>query len=266
MLLIALLLTSCSFTEFLNPSESILDSSIGAEGAIPDSLGTTDKSLNDGELSEAPNNNNTNELDVADSNDSQDQPVFNNAESSQCTIDLTVTPSEGESDTNSPSQDISEKQPNTENIQMEIQLFFADSALVDEGKLGSYGFVTPVVRKVPATSGILKVALDELIKGPLPEEEGKLGPVIPATAKVNGAIIEDRVAIIDFNKALITDHSGGTLGGSITMQALVFTASQFESIDGVLVTVEGQPWDDGHFIWDASIYEEDLLGSILNNQ
>ncbi len=150
-------------------------------------------------------------------------------------------------------------------VQMEIKLFFADKALAEEGKLGEYGFVSPVVRKVPATSGILKVTLNELIKGPLPDEQN-LSPVIPATAEVNKVTIENKVAVIDFSNSLISNHSGGTLGGSITMQALVFTAAQFESVDGVLVTVEGQPWDDGHFIWDIPIYEEELLSSIRNNE
>ena len=87
------------------------------------------------------------------------------------------------------------------------------------GQAGPYGFVTPVIRKVPATSGILRAALNELIKGPCLEKN--LGPVIPAASVVNKVIINDRVAVIDFNKAVISDHPGGTLGGVITMQALV---------------------------------------------
>jgi hypothetical protein len=151
-----------------------------------------------------------------------------------------------------------------EPVQMEISLFFSDKALVGEGKLGPYGFVSPVTRNVPAVSGILKKALDELIKGPLAEEKG-LSPVIPPTARVNRVTIRDGIAKIDFNKAFVTDHPGGTLGGAITMQALIFTASQFDSVDGVLVTVEGKPWNDGHFIWDQPMYEEDLLNSLKNN-
>jgi len=29
-------------------------------------------------------------------------------------------------------------------------------------------------------------------------------------------------------------------------------------VDGVLVTVEGEPWSDGHFIWDTPIYADEL--------
>ncbi len=114
-----------------------------------------------------------------------------------------------------------------------IKLFFADRDLVLEGKPGPYGFVTPTVREVPVTSGILKYTLNELIKGPLSGEKD-LGSVLPPSAKINKLSIKDRVAVIDFNEALLTDHPGGTLGGSVTIQALVFTATQFDSVDGVL--------------------------------
>ena len=155
-------------------------------------------------------------------------------------------------------------QPDSQPVYMEIKLFFADKTLLEKGNPGEYGFVTPVIRKVPATSGILKAALNELIKGPQPEEKD-LSPVIPAAAKVNKVSIKNRVAYIDFSKDLLTNHSGGTLGGTIAMQGLVFTASQFDSVDGVLVTVEDQPWDDGHFIWDTPVYKKDLLNSFNNN-
>ena len=86
--------------------------------------------------------------------------------------------------------------------------------------------------------------------------------MLPPSVKINKLSIQDKVAAIDFNEALLTDHPGGTLGGSITIQALVFTASQFDSIDAVLVTVKGEPWNDGHFVWDTPIYEKDLLSNI----
>jgi len=157
-----------------------------------------------------------------------------------------------------------EAEPGQITATMEIKLYFADRAAVSEGKPGPYGFVAPAVRRVPATSGILKYTLNELIKGPLPQEEG-LDPVLPSTVKVNGIVIKDRVAVIDFSKALLTDHPGGTMGATITQQALVFTASQFDSVDGVMVTVEGSPWDDGHFIWEYPIYEEELIKSMKSN-
>jgi spore germination protein GerM len=149
-------------------------------------------------------------------------------------------------------------------VQMELQLYFADRKAVEDGKLGPYGFVTPVVRHIPATSGILAEAMKELVKGPLPEEEG-INPTIPASAAVNKVSIKDGIALIDFNQAMADDHKGGTLAGAVTMQSIVFTASQFDSVDGVLVTVEGQPWSDGHFIWDTPFYADELAKNYSRN-
>ena len=92
-------------------------------------------------------------------------------------------------------------------------------------------------------------------------EEADLSPVLPASAKVNGAKIADRIAIIDFSNELISDHSGGSLAARLPCSS-GFTACQFDSVDGVLVTVEGNPWDEGHFVWDTPIYQQELLSSI----
>ena len=149
--------------------------------------------------------------------------------------------------------------------QIELILFFADRTAVNDGTSGPYRFVTPVQRTVPATSGVLKAALEELIKGPLPEDNG-VDPVIPKSAKLLGVSIEDGIAYVNFNKAFAMDQAGGTLGGAITLQSIVFTAAQFDIVDGVVVNVEGEPWSDGHFIWDTPIYADSLyMGEELDN-
>ncbi len=252
LMLAALFLASCSFRDCLNPLDSVLDKSNESKDNISDDVFASDN--NDASA--------VNALDSTDSIKNNGESGVDDVNTAGEIIELTVTafiPNSEKPDTENSS--VPEKEPNSESIQMEIRLFFADRALAAEGNPGPYGFVTPVIRKVPATSGILMAALNELIKGPLPEE-GNLGPVIPAASVVNKVTINNRVAVIDFNKAVISDHPGGTLGGTITMQALVFTAAQFDSVDGVLVTIEGKPWDDGHFTWDKPIYEEELLNSI----
>lgn len=241
--LVVFFLSSCSLTDLLDP----LDFNTNK----PDDGGSTP-----GIIAEPDNEQPV--INIVDgSSRAEENDEFNDEVSPKDNIVLTVS-------SLIPGNSLPNNDKTSQPVQMEIKLFFADEALIEEGKTRIYGFVTPVTRKVPATSGILKVALNELIKGPLPEEKN-LSPVVPASAEVNKVTIEDRVAVIDFNKALITDHSGGTLGGAITMQALVFTAAQFDSVDGVLVTIDGQPWDDGHFIWDTPIYSQDLLSSFQNN-
>lgn len=257
LLTFVLVLTSCSFVEFIKPPESTLEQNSESRNHI---------------------------LYAPSKSDSGGESLYNNTNSSYDKIDLSIIEGDSLDDVEdsipagaivnlgkferldaSQALDVTDNDLNKESTEMEIKLFFADRSSVLEGQPGSFGFVSPVIRNVSATSGILKLTLDKLIEGPLLSEEG-LDPVIPATVRVNNVTIEDRIAVIDFNKALITDHAGGTLGGSITMQAIVFTASQFESVEGVLVTVEGKPWDDGHFIWDSAIFKEDLLNSFKKSQ
>jgi hypothetical protein len=42
------------------------------------------------------------------------------------------------------------------------------------------------------------------------------------------------------------------------MQSLVFTLTQFPGIEKVLVLVEGEPWSDGHFIWEEPLGPADM--------
>ena len=233
MLLMVLFLTSCNFTDFLTSPEL--------------NTNPTDASPDQG----------SDDLDV--SGNSGDVGL-ESVDKAQPGIEMVVLGegSEKFSEDSIPAGAISNPSPDAF---WSIKLFFADRDLVVEDKPGPYGFVTPAVREMPVTSGILKCTLDELIKGPLSGEKN-LGSVLPPSVKINKLSIQDKVAAIDFNEALLTDHPGGTLGGSITIQALVFTASQFDSIDAVLVTVKGEPWNDGHFVWDTPIYEKDLLNNI----
>jgi spore germination protein GerM len=74
-----------------------------------------------------------------------------------------------------------------------------------------------------------------------------------------GITIKNGLATLDFNDKMFSDHQGGTLGGAITVQSLVLTATQFPSVDEVVVLAGGNPWSDGHFVWDRPLGAEDLL-------
>lgn len=237
LLIVVLFLTSCSLTDFLKSSEPNTNSS---------------------DVSQSQSSNG------ADTSNINGELEFEGIDKPQADIDLVVvrvSPKDELEDSLPVAVVVNPDVSRKPDLVWSVKLFFADRDLVMKGKPGPYGFVTPAIREVPVTTGILKYTLNELIKGPTSGEEN-LGSVLPPTVTINKLSIQDRIAVIDFDEALLTDHPGGTLGGSITMQALVFTATQFDSIDGVLVTVEGEPWDDGHFIWDTPIYERDLLNAV----
>ncbi len=139
----------------------------------------------------------------------------------------------------------------------EITLYFADKTLVQTGQQGEYGYVVPVKRVIPDTEDILNATIEELVKGPLPEDVDVDG-VIPDSTVALDVEISDGVAVINFNRDIIEKSPGGILSGSIMVQSLVYTATQFSNVDKVMVLVEGEPWSDGHSIWEYPLGREDF--------
>lgn len=161
------------------------------------------------------------------------------------------------------------EEPNGENSngteedrKVKITLYFGDQKAIESGTPCETGYVRPVVREFPHTTGVLRLALQELIRGPLPGE-GDLVRTLPAAVQVLNLKIENEVAYIDFSEELLTapDSPGGSLGGSLLVQSLVYTATQFSTVKSVLVTVNGQTYSDGHFIWEEPIGRESFSSS-----
>ncbi len=140
---------------------------------------------------------------------------------------------------------------------MELSLFFADREAVVSGHPGEYGFVKPIKRTVSYDKRGLKAAFEALIEGPQPQD-GDVDSVLPKTSSLVKATVQEGIAYLDFNQEFTDDHAGGSLGGMITLYGIVLTAAQFNTVSGVMVTVDGEPWSDGHFVWDMPIYAKDL--------
>jgi hypothetical protein len=138
-----------------------------------------------------------------------------------------------------------------------VKLFFADPEPINSGKPGPYGFVTPVNRVLPGGSEPLRAALEELIRGPLPQD-GDVYRTVPPTVKIVNIEIHKKTAVIELSPEALTDSPGGTLGGAIFIQSMVHTAVQFPEIDKIQVLVNGDPWCDGHYIWEEPLGAGDL--------
>lgn len=101
--------------------------------------------------------------------------------------------------------------------------------------------VQAVTRTVPAgTKAVLRAALESLLAGPASDERSAgLGTQIPRGTALRGVSIKGRTATIDLTARYATG------GGSATMFArlaqVVFTATQFPSVDGVLFRIDGKP-------------------------
>ncbi len=103
-------------------------------------------------------------------------------------------------------------------------------------------FLVPVHREVDDTVAIAEAALLSLLQGPTEAEADSgpsLGSEIPDGVTLHGIAIDDGLATVD----LSGDFAEG--GGSATMLSrlaqLVFTLTQFATVDGVALELDGQP-------------------------
>jgi germination protein M len=95
-------------------------------------------------------------------------------------------------------------------------------------------------RRVPGTKAVGRAALEQLLEGPTPaESDAGLQSQIPAGTKLLGLSIEGGTATVDLSGG----YASG--GGSLTMFArlaqVVYTLTQFPTVDGVVFELDGVP-------------------------
>lgn len=158
-------------------------------------------------------------------------------------------------DTGQDSGQSGEQAPRT----VKIALYFSNQRAIEANNPGMTGYVTAVTRELPHTVAVLRLALQELIRGPQ-SGEGAVGRTLPASTRILSLTIEERVAMINLSTELLTaaDSPAGSLGGTVFRQSIVYTATQFPTIDAALVKVNGEPYSDGHYIWDQPVRRSDL--------
>lgn len=136
---------------------------------------------------------------------------------------------------------------------MEISLYFGNPQAIEIDQPGEYGYVLPVSREIPQTDEMLRAALEELIKGP-GANDGDLLPAMSNSVNILDITVENATATINFCREVLGNGwEGGVRASEIFIQAISWTVTQFEHVDDVLVLVEGEPWEDGHFLWDEPL-------------
>ncbi len=101
--------------------------------------------------------------------------------------------------------------------------------------------IVEVEREVPYTVATGRAAIEELLKGPLPDEEG-LSTAINEGTELQSIEIEDGVARVDFNQRLDEGVAGSALVTAIRDQ-IERTLLQFETVDEVIISVDGRTED-----------------------
>jgi len=138
-------------------------------------------------------------------------------------------------------------------INKEVTLYFG-------GQNGVY--VVPEKRTISTPDNInqqdyIKKVIEELIKGP--ETEG-LHPTIPPEVKVLSVRIENNIAYVDFSEEMHTKHWGGAVGEAMTISSIANTLTEFDYINKVKMTVEGEPLTIEHTILEVPVgRNEDMI-------
>lgn len=95
-------------------------------------------------------------------------------------------------------------------------------------------------RQIPATKAVASAAMKELLAGPTAEEKAYgLGSVIPAGTKLRGVTVKSGTATVDLTTEF--DSGGGTLSMTMRLAQVVYTLTQFPTVNRVLFKIDGVP-------------------------
>ncbi len=84
---------------------------------------------------------------------------------------------------------------------------------------------------------IYEETIKQLINGP---QSSKLTGTIPQGVKLLNIKIEDKIAYLSFNQALVDNHWGGSTGEVMTVYSIVNTMTEFPEINSVKILIEGE--------------------------
>ena len=157
----------------------------------------------------------------------------------QITIDLNDDSSE-----DAPVEQFSpkESEPQTEQIpskpieaKRKLTLYFV--AIDSDGSI----IRKPVVKTVPKTDSPLTDAIKNLLAGP--DASDKVRTLIPSGTKLIGASVKNGIATLNFNEAFVFNQNFGNDGYSAQLQQIVYTATEFSTVNSVQFLIEGEKKD-----------------------
>lgn len=108
------------------------------------------------------------------------------------------------------------------------------------GEPGSAGLV-PLLREVPETRAVATAAMQALLAGPTADEgaERTITSAVPDGSRLLGLTIEGGVATVDLSSEF--ESGGGSMSVFVRLGQVVFTLTQFPTVETVLFEIEGQP-------------------------
>ena len=107
------------------------------------------------------------------------------------------------------------------------------------GEIGTAGLV-PVLREVPVTRAVATAAMHALLAGPTAAESGEreITSAVPAGSRLLGLRVENGIATVDLSREF--ESGGGSMSIFVRLGQVVYTLTQFPTVDAVTFQVEGR--------------------------
>ncbi len=109
--------------------------------------------------------------------------------------------------------------------------------LFDDDPAGPY--LVPVERAIPDTPEVGTNSLQALLSGPTPAEQPEFSSEIPAETLLLGLAIADGLATVDLSREF--EAGGGTFSMTGRLAQVVYTVTQFPTVDRVEFRLDGRP-------------------------
>jgi hypothetical protein len=99
--------------------------------------------------------------------------------------------------------------------------------------------LVPVLREVPETRAVATAAMNALLEGPSEAEAGErtITSAIPAGSRLLGVTVTDGVATVNLSREF--ESGGGSQAMFVRLAQVVYTLTQFPTVDAVRFQVEG---------------------------
>jgi hypothetical protein len=160
------------------------------------------------------------------------------------TIELPATETE---EPEPPATSPGETQPPAETEPAEtftFEVWFARDAGTITGEDGTEISLGPLLfstsRTEEQTPRVARAALEALLAGPTPEEEAAgVSTAIPEGTRLLDVSIEEGIATVDLSSEY--ESGGGSLGMLLRLAQVVYTVTQFPTVEGVLFELDGEP-------------------------
>jgi len=121
-----------------------------------------------------------------------------------------------------------------------IRLYFVAPGGETPGRAGP--FLVSVHRKIPATPGIARASLEQLVAGPSATDRTLIDGIataVPADTLVLGINIDNGLATVDLSREF--ESGGGSFSMFARLAQVVYTVTQFPTVDEVEFRLDGEP-------------------------